>query len=237
MKKIVSVLLIFCLTGMLCACTKNEVSEEQPGSQVTEVEIIQDTMHVEKSEETQNTQLTEELTEELSDDQEDYIWGAFQALGQMQLEEGVDVVTITVPAQLMIIEVSQETLDAEAGKKYVSATINDDGSVTVKMTKVQHKYLLNELVEKIDESIADMEGSKDYSFKKIEHNEDYTQFDVSVTTQTLSFSDSMAVFALFVFGESYGVFSGQPNPDIKVNFYNNEGTFLYTADAASLFSN
>lgn len=59
-------------------------------------------------------------------------------IGDIDVDSGLFNVTLTVPADF-IGEVTQEQLDESAkGNGYKSATLNDDGSVTYIMTKVQH---------------------------------------------------------------------------------------------------
>ena len=55
-------------------------------------------------------------------------------IGDIEVENGILTVSITLPAEYME-GVTQEQLDAGKGTTYQSATLNDDGSVTYKMTK------------------------------------------------------------------------------------------------------
>jgi hypothetical protein len=63
--------------------------------------------------------------------------------------------------------------------KFLSAKLNDDGSVTYKMTKGQHKEVMEGIKESIEEALGEMIASEDYSFTKIEPNSDFTKFKVT----------------------------------------------------------
>ena len=71
-------------------------------------------------------------SEELSDDS---AWEQLESLGKIVTENGIFYVYITLPAELINRDITQESIDAEAGEAYTSGMLNEDGSVTYKLTK------------------------------------------------------------------------------------------------------
>lgn len=102
------------------------------------------------------------------------------------------------------------------------------------MTKKQHKAMLNSIVSDLESSFEKMVQSEDYSFTSIKHNKDFTQFDVTVSTDELGFAESIATMMFYMAGGVYGVFSGKQSEKVIVNYYNASGKLINTADSSKL---
>ncbi len=131
------------------------------------------------------------------------------AVGKVEVDKNLFDVTITVPADY-VGEVTQEDLDKQAAEAgYKSITLNEDGSATWVMTKAQHAEMMDEMVESIDQSLSEMVGSDEYpNFSSVEANDDYTDFTITVTSETLDMSESFCVLGLSMQSALYHIFNG-----------------------------
>ena len=157
-------------------------------------------------------------------------------LGDIDVDEGLTEVTITVPADY-VGDSTQEDLDKEVQEKgFISATLNADGSATYVMTKNQHKELMEQIAQSIDETLAGYIGSEEYpNITAIEANENYTVFTVTTKSTELSFAESFLVMGLYMYGGLYGIFSGEKVDNIHVDFVNADtGKVIDTADSKDM---
>ena len=156
-----------------------------------------------------------------------------QSAGQASTgDSGIDVdkgllnVEITIPAETAEYYgfnfESQEEADAYAKEQgFKSATLGDDGSVTIVMSKSQHKKTMEGLRTTIDESLQEMIGSEDYpNITAVEHNDNYTSFTVTTKSEELSFNETFSTFAFYIYGGMYNSFNGTPADNIHVDFVN-----------------
>ena len=163
----------------------------------------------------------------------------FNGLGDIDVDEGLTEVSITVPADY-IGDSTQEDLDKEVKEKgFISATLNADGSATYVMTKDQHTELMKQIAQSIDESLAEYIGSEDYpNITAIEANENYTSFTVTTKSTELSFMESFLVMGLYMYGGMYGIFSGEKVDNIHVDFVNADtGEIIDAADSKDMDDN
>lgn len=219
MKKLMNVFLAMFLSVSVCGCSSAGTADE------TETpEPVSETEEETGKEET----VTQE--EDLIDDP---AWDTLESLGQVETENGLFFVSVTLPADLAGEEVTQETIDAGAGETYTSGKLNDDGSVTYKMTKRQHKNMLDTLAGSMDETLNEMCSSDEYAISEITHNADFTSFDVKLTTDEIGLNEGFMVLAFYMYGGMYSIFSGKRS-DITVNYYSADGQLLESANSADL---
>ena len=164
------------------------------------------------------------------------VWDKLAGLGKIQAENGVDYVSLTLPAALTEEGTTQEKLDAEAGKLYTAATLNADRSVTYKMTKQQHKAMLEKVTGEIDKGMQELLDSSELSIEKVTHNEAFTSFDVQLKKDEVGLMESVAAFTLFLYGEMYTSITGQGSEPITVNFYGANGSLLKTQKSTEVGS-
>lgn len=145
-----------------------------------------------------------------------------EALGEMEVDQNLFTVEITVPAEFIDEGITQESLDTQVSASgYVSATLNDDGSVTYVMTKAAHNEMMNGIRETIQQSLSEMVGSEEFpSFTKVEANDDFTQFTIETTSTELGLVESFSVLGFYMFGGMYHAFNGTQVDDIAVTFIN-----------------
>lgn len=219
MKKAVSILLTFALLLSLAACGSKAPAETQAPQKADSAPTTQAT-----------TPETEAPTEDpLAEDME-----ILSAIGEVEVENGILTVSITVPAALAGENNDQATLDANAGETYQSAKLNADGSITYKMTRAQHKAMLTGLQESIDSALQEMVDGADFNFKEIKYNKNMSVFDATMTVNELGLMDSFSVMAFYMYGGMYQLFAGDKSSSIIVNFYNPDGGLISTADSANM---
>ena len=149
---------------------------------------------------------------------------------EVEVEKELFDVTITIPAswyENTETEVTQESLDAQyTGEGYKSATLNEDGSVTIVMTKSQHKEMMKEIKVSIDDSIQEMLSDENYSFTKIEYNNDFTVFTATLSTNDVGIGESFATLLFDIYGAMYNIFNGTEVDNIKTVFCNSNGDVI-----------
>lgn len=115
------------------------------------------------------------------------------------VESGVDVdkglfnVEVTLPASFFEGE-DMESVAANAEAEGVGeATVNEDGSVTYKMSKSKHNEMMDEMAKSVEESKTEIVDSGDYpSVRAIENNKHYSKFTVTVDRE--AFENSLDGF-------------------------------------------
>ena len=147
------------------------------------------------------------------------------AIGDVKVENGVETVTLTMPAAL-VQGTTQEDLDEGVGTTYEAATLNEDGSITLKLTKEQHKAMLERMSEGFEEGIQGIIDDEDNSITSVTHNEDYSVFDVTVAGTEVDLFDYFAEYSFFTYGETIGIFSGKKPEHVIVNFYDPDGNLI-----------
>ena len=165
---------------------------------------------------------------------DDKAWDGLKAIGQVKTENGIFIATLTLPKEIVGDEITQEKIDANAGESYISGRLNEDGSVTYKMTKKQHKEMLDVIVNSFEKSFNEMLQNEDLSFTSIKHNDDFTQFDVTVSGDSLGLADTLATAEFYTAGGMYGIFSGKKAERVVVNYYSSTGKLINTADSSKI---
>lgn len=143
-----------------------------------------------------------------------------ESIGDLEVEQGLFHVTLTIPPDFIEEGMTQDQLDQEVKDSgYKSATLNDDGSVTYVMTKAQHQEMMQGIRESIDNSLSEMVGSEDCpSIVKIEANSDYTQYTVTLNTEEVGLSEGFVALAFYVYSGMYHVFNGTEPGDVNVKY-------------------
>lgn len=147
---------------------------------------------------------------------------SFEDLDGLDVEQNLFDVEITIPASFLEDGITQEELDAEVKESgFHSATLNEDGSATYVMTKEQHKQMMTEIKRTIDQSLEEMIDPETYpTFVEIKANDDYSNFTVKTTAETLGMTEAFSVLAFYVCGGMYHAFNGAQVDDISVIFVN-----------------
>lgn len=154
----------------------------------------------------------------------------------LKVEKNLFDVEVTLPTSL--VGDSDDTLDEVVKTAGVTdITKNEDGSITMKMTKKAHKKLLSELRLSIDKSIEEFLSDKENyaSFDSISRNEDMTEFNVTVDANTFNITEGMSALAFHIQGGLYQAFNAVPTEQAKVivNFINKDtGDIIDSVDSS-----
>ena len=204
MKRILAILMVLAMTLSLCACGGGEKSPAQ-----------------------ESTSSTNQETMEASDESTESVEGAEEVDdGGIEVDEGLLSVEVTLPASFFEEETPEEIKAAAEENGFKECIVNEDGSVTYKMSKAKHKEMLEEMKASMDESIDEMINGEDAveSFVKIEYKDEFSSFDVYVNPELYTEWDGLYVLAFYLSGAYYQAFDGKDveKIDIVVNFINND---------------
>ncbi|SHK68960.1 hypothetical protein SAMN02745136_03100 [Anaerocolumna jejuensis DSM 15929] len=156
--------------------------------------------------------------------------------GKVAVDKGLFDVKLTIPESFVEGQTQDELDKVSKDKGYKSITLNDDGSATYVMTKKQHKKMMDEMTNNINDSIKEMIGSEDYpSFKDIKANDDFTKFTVKTTSTDLDLKESFSTMVFYTFGGMYNVFNGSEADNIAVTFVNADtGKTISTSNSSDM---
>lgn len=144
------------------------------------------------------------------------------AMGDVEIDKGLFNVEMTIPAEFVGEEATQENLDQEAMKNgYKSIILNEDGSATYTMTKTQHNKMMDEMKTSFDISFQEMVASEDYpNVVSIKANDNYTEFIVVTKNQELDMSESFSVLTFYMYSGMYNIFNGTEVDNINIKYIN-----------------
>ncbi len=216
-RKIVSMLLVVSLVLSGCA------------SSTSDTETTTDN----QEEEAQDQEITEETdsgTEEATDDLSE-----LDALGDVDVETELFDVVITIPADY-VGESTQEELEESAAEYGYTVTLNDDGTATYVMTKSQHKEMMQDMADNINESLAELVGSEDYpNITDITTNNDFTEYVITTTNESPDLSESFLVMGLYIYTGMYHVFNGTTVDNVHVDYVNADtGEIISSANSEDM---
>lgn len=90
-----------------------------------------------------------------------------------------------------------------------SAKVNEDGSLTLTMTKKKHKELLSEMKKGLDETFAELILGKDTTYiKDIKHTKNYREVRVIVDRHAYEEAFDFTPFVIGVSAGMYQLYSG-----------------------------
>lgn len=147
--------------------------------------------------------------------------------GSIEVDKGLFSVEITMPASFFEGEDIDEIV-AKAKEDGISEVIvNDDGSVTYKMSKLRHNELIKEMRDDIIEYLDELKNSGDYeSIKDIAYNKNFTEFTILVNREKFENSfDGIVALGIGITSSYYQIFDGVPSDKYKATiFFKDEDT-------------
>lgn len=157
----------------------------------------------------------------------------------LSAEKNLLSVEVTIPASLLDGSESTELTDEAKSHGIKDITQNEDGSITMKMTKDAHQELLDSVKASIDETINSLLADKENcpSFDSITYNDNVTVFDVNVDPATYGGLQAFSAFALYLSGNMYQALNAVPENELKtvVNFVNKDtGEVIESGDSTAL---
>lgn len=128
-----------------------------------------------------------------------------------------ETVTIVIPAELLDDEDSGMTAGLEEGEEgVISATKNEDGSITYVMTKAKQQEILKDLADAIEESVLSLSEDEEEApaVKKIEFAKDFSEFTLTIDQESASGFEAFYALALCMAGTNYQAFAGNGLVDV-----------------------
>lgn len=138
----------------------------------------------------------------------------------VEVDKGLLNVEVTLPSTLFEDTPEEEIISNAKTEGFKDVKVNEDGSVTYKMTKAEHEDLMKEMDTEIVATIKELKNSEDYpSIKEITYNDNFTEFDVTVSREQYENGfDGFAILTLAISGMYYGAFDGRKGEDLHVTF-------------------
>ena len=149
-----------------------------------------------------------------------------------------ETVTVVIPTVYEEVKTQEEADRIREKNGYKSVALEENGSLTIVMTKSQHDELIRDFRTSVDKGISEIIGAGGgSSIEKIEYNEDYSIFTVTVTEEEIGVIERQAADELIMYGALYHVYTGNDADRIRVDYVNAQtGEIIDTADSGSLDS-
>ena len=145
-------------------------------------------------------------------------------------------VTLVIPTVYENVSTQEEADEIRDRNGYESATLEEDGSLTIVMNRSQYDELISDFRESVDRGIAEI-VSEDYgsSIEKIEYNDDYSVFTVTVSTEEIGIPERQTANELVMYGTLYQIYTAGGADRIRVDYVNRDsGEVIESADSGSL---
>jgi len=146
--------------------------------------------------------------------------------GALEVDKGLLSVEVTIPATFMEGE-DIDNVVAEAKKDGIKdVTKNEDGSVTYKMSKAEHKKMMKEMKTNVTTYVEELVNDEDFaSIQDIKHNGSFSEFTVVVDKATFENSfDGFATLGLAMSGMYYQAFDGTNADKLNVTVHSEDAS-------------
>jgi len=146
--------------------------------------------------------------------------------GALDVDKGILTVEVTIPATFMEGE-DIDNVVAEAKKGGTKdVTKNEDGSVTYKMSKAEHKKMMKEMKTNVTTYVDEIVNDEDFaSIQDIKHNESFSEFTVVVDKAAFENSfDGFATLGLAMSGMYYQAFDGTNADKLNVTVHSEDAS-------------
>lgn len=136
----------------------------------------------------------------------------------LKVDKGLINVEVTIPATLYEGQDIDSIISEAKNSGIKEVTKNDDGSLTYKMSKSEHKEMMKDLKEGIVKSVEELKTSEDFaSINDVAYNKSFSEFTLTVNKEKFEGSfDAIASFGLALAGMYYQLFNGADVKDYKV---------------------
>jgi hypothetical protein len=143
---------------------------------------------------------------------DDASFDELEELGDVEVDRGLLNVEVTIPAGFFD-EADMDQVLAEAEADGIrEATVNDDGSVTYRMSRAQHRQLMAEMRDEVTAGLRELADDFD-SIEEVIHNRDLTRIEMVVDRAAFENSfDGFAIFGIGIITGFYHLFNGS-DPD------------------------
>ncbi len=195
-----STILLVALLVIQTACSPTADPEPSPAEEPRSNEAADAQDEDEASDPTDDAPPAEGDPEDLED------------LSDVEVDQNLFSVDITIPDSFFEGEDPQDIIDSAEQEGISETTVNADGSVTYRMSRAQHRELLDELRVSITEGLDEMVAESS-SIRAIDHDDELTEFNLTVDRPTYEDSlDSFAILGIAIGAGYFQLFSGS-DPD------------------------
>lgn len=176
---------------------------------------------------------------EVADDSSDELLEEDENDDVISADKKLFSVEVTLPSAFFEDSTNEEIEEAAKESGIDKVEINENGSVTYKMSKAKHSELMDEIKVAIDESIEEILADKETypSFGEITYNKDLSEFTIKCDTALYSEFDSFVSLTFYIQGIYYQAFDGvkEDNQKVIVNFVDMDtGEVLNVADSSQV---
>jgi hypothetical protein len=135
---------------------------------------------------------------------------------EIAVDKGLLDVELTLPADLFEGQTEDEIIANAKEEGVKEVKVNEDGTVYYKMSKSEHKKMMEAMKQGVVESITEIVNSDDFpSIKEISYNKDFTEYDITVDRTAFDNSmDGFVLFSLAISSTYYNAFDGKSD-DLK----------------------
>lgn len=147
-----------------------------------------------------------------------------------------ETVSLTIPTVYESVSTQEEADTIRDKNGYISATLNEDGSLTIVMTRADHEQMVQEFESSVEEAMQSMIGSDSFpNITDIEVNEDYSSFTVTTSSEEVDSLEAIASNELVMYGTLYHIYTGNDVDNIRVDFVSADSEeTLKTVESGSL---
>lgn len=152
----------------------------------------------------------------------------------VEVDKGLLNVTITLDKDFV------ESIAGESPEEYVesikdqdyfskaSTKLNDDGSVSITMSRSDYNKMLEEMAAGLKENLQEIvDDNENYpNITAIDTNADFTEFKVTCSTQNINLSESFMVLGFYMLGCMYQMFTEDPVYSIHIVYQDTEGNII-----------
>ena len=158
--------------------------------------------------------------------------------GSSGSDEQDDIVVVVIPTIYENVTTQEEADRIRDENGYLSAELQEDNSLKITMTREQHRKMLEEFKASVDQAIQEITTSENYpTVEKIEYNDDYSVFTVTVSDEEIGIIERQAADELIMYGTLYHVYTGNDVDQIRVDYVSaGSGEIIETADSGDLDS-
>lgn len=150
-------------------------------------------------------------------------------------EADPDLVTIVIPTVYESINSQEEADEIRDRNGYESAVLEEDGSLSITMSRSRQEELLSQFRTSVDDAIAEIVNGDGSSIEKIEYNDSYSVFTVTVSGDEIGTADRQTAEELVMYGTLYHIYSGNDTDHIQVDYVGSgSGEVIESADSGSL---
>jgi hypothetical protein len=162
------------------------------------------------------------------------VGGSLEDLSEIEVNQGIYNVTVTIPNLLDGMEMTQEEVDAAVEEEgWVSGRLNEDGSTTYVIPSDLYEQYLDEMRISVQESVDELIADEPAIYKEISFNGGVTKFDVVVDRYEFENAFvSIATFSLGLQGSFFQFFSGvqEENMKVTINYIDEENGEVFQSD-------